>query len=385
MWVGAIVAIVISAILSAKNPPISTTQVPETALEGALWLSSWLGFGVVGALVVTNRPANRIGWILCGITFTLGLTLFASSYARYALVTRAGELPFGSFAAWVATWLLIPMVFLVVALVALFPNARTETRWSRRLLRSGAAVAFLMATSFAVRPGPVEGDTPPNNPLGIAGTKPFFDTAIQVLGIALGAVAFGILLEAIVRFRRSSGIERQQFRWFVSAVAAFPILFFGAIALEEVIGYEAFDPVVIAFMLWGNGTAIAIGLAVTRHGLYDIDRVLSRTISYGLLTATLVLVYVFLVFLLRELLPFEGQLPVAASTLAIAALFGPLRKRLQAWVDRRFNRSRYDAARTIESFASRLGNDLDLEDLKRDLRSTALEVMQPESAAVWLR
>ena len=162
-------------------------------------------------------------------------------------------------------------------------------------------------------------------------------------------------------------------------------MFFGAIALEEGIGYEAFDPVVIAFMLWGNGTAIAIGLAVTRHGLYDIDRVLSRTISYGLLTATLVLVYVFLVFLLRELLPFEGQLPVAASTLAIAALFGPLRKRLQAWVDRRFNRSRYDAARTIESFASRLGNDLDLEDLRRDLRSTAVEVMQPESAAVWLR
>ncbi len=124
---------------------------------------------------------------------------------------------------------------------------------------------------------------------------------------------------------------------------------------------------------------------MTRHGLYDIDRVLSRTISYGLLTATLVLVYVSLVFLLRELLPFEGQLPVAASTLAIAALFGPLRKRLQAWVDRRFNRSRFDAARTIESFASRLGNDLDLEDLRHDLRSTAVEVMQPESAAVWLR
>ena len=221
MWVAAIVAIVVGAFLSERNPPISTTQVPETALEGALWLSAWIGFGVVGALVVTNRPTNRIGWILCGITFTLGLTLFASSYARYALVTRAGELPIGSFTAWLATWSFVPLVFLVIVLVALFPSATAETQWGRRLLWIGAVFAFLTAFTFAVRPGPVEGDTPPNNPLGIAGTKPFFDSAIQVLGLGLGAVAIGVLIEAIVRFRRSSGVERQQFRWFVSAVAAF--------------------------------------------------------------------------------------------------------------------------------------------------------------------
>jgi len=385
MWVAGLAAIAVSAYLSTKNPPISTTQTPESAVEGALWLSAWIGFGLVGALLVTSRPRNRIGWILCGITFTLGLALFAAAYARYALVTRAGTLPVGAVAAWLATWTFVPLVFLVIALVALFPSGSTHSGAARWILRIGALVALLTALAFAFRPGPIQGDTPPSNPLGISGTKPFLDNAIQILGTALGAVALAALIDGIVRFRRSSGIERQQFRWFILAVAAFPVLFFGSLVIEELVGYETFDPVVIAFMLWGNGTAIAIGLAVTRHGLYDIDRVISRTVSYGLLTASLAVVYVALVFVLRELLPFQGQVPVAASTLVIAALFGPLRRRLQEWVDRRFNRSRFDAARTIESFSSRLTTHLDLDDLSRDLRSTAVEVMQPASATLWLR
>ncbi|MCA1736882.1 MAG: hypothetical protein LC739_12500 [Actinobacteria bacterium] len=206
MWFAGLAAIAVSAYLSTKNPPISTTQTPESAVEGALWLSAWIGFGLVGAFLVTSRPRNRIGWILCGITFTLGLTLFAAAYARYALVTRAGALPFGAVAAWLATWTFVPLVFLVIALVALFPSGSAHSGAARWILRIGALVALLTAMAFAFRPGPVEGDTPPSNPLGISGTKPFLDNAIQILGTALGAVALAALIDGIVRFRRSSGL-----------------------------------------------------------------------------------------------------------------------------------------------------------------------------------
>lgn len=183
MWLSAIVAIVVSAYLSTKNPPISTTQTPETFTEGVLWVSAWIGFGLVGALVVTSRARNRIGWILCGITFSLGSTLFSSAYARYALVTRAGDLPLGSVAAWLATWAFAPLVFLVIALVVFFPSGSIHTQWSRWTLRLSASTALLIAIAYALRPGPIEGDTPPNNPLGIAGAKPFFDSVIQGLGV----------------------------------------------------------------------------------------------------------------------------------------------------------------------------------------------------------
>jgi hypothetical protein len=254
------------------------------------------------------------------------------------------------------------------------------------VLVSVATLAAALAACYALRPGPIEGNTPPHNPLGLIGTKPFFDSAIEILSVGLGVVAVATLIDAIRRFRRSTGVERQQFRWFVFAMASFPVLFFSALFLEEaVLGPDRFDPVVIAFALWGNGTAVAIGLAVTRHGLYDIDRVISRTVSWGLLTAVLATAYLISIFVLRELLPLEGQVPVATSTLAIAALFGPLRNRVQGWVDRRFNRARYDAALTIESFAARLHNAVDLDDLSRSLRSTATTIMQPKVAGVWIK
>lgn len=219
------------------------------------------------------------------------------------------------------------LVLLVIALVVVFPSGSATTDVSQWTLRFAGAFAFMSVVSFALRPGPVEGDTPPDNPLGLSGTKPFFDSAIEVLSVGLGAIAVLALVDAIIRFRRARGVERQQFRWFVFAMASFPLLFFTSLAIEEaVIEYDGFDPVVVALALWGNGTAIAIGLAVTRHGLFEIDRIISRTLSFGLLTAALAGVYLALVFVMRELLPFLGQLPVAASTLAIAALFGPLRR-----------------------------------------------------------
>jgi hypothetical protein len=194
------------------------------------------------------------------------------------------------------------------------------------------------------------------------------------------------VVDLFVRFRRARGVERQQFRWFLMAIATFPILFIAAVILEEqVLGYEGFDPVVLAFALWGNGTAAAIGLAVTRHGLYEIDRIISRTVTYGLVSAVLIGVYLATVFVLGSLPPLQGELAVAGSTLLAAALFNPLRRRIQNAVDRRFNRSRFDRERTMEAMSRRLSSEVDLGELGRDLERVAGQTMQPVTVSVWVR
>ncbi len=386
MWLLGVAAIVAGALFASRNSPISSTQSPESAIEGAIWVSGWFGFGLVGAMLVTSRPKNRIGWILCGITFCLGVSLFLSAYGRYALVTQPGALPFGSAAAWLATWTFQPLIFLVLALVVLFPGGSARTRLGRWTLRLLLLLGGLQVVAYAIRPGPIEGDTPPNNPLGIPGTNSFLDPAIEAIATLIGAVALVAMVDLILRYRRSRGVERQQFRWFVAAVAAFPLLFFAALALEElVLGYEGFDPVVVVFALWGNGTAAAIGFAVTRHGLYEIDRIISRTVSYTLIAVVLGAVYAGGVLGLPTLIPNAGDLAVAASTLTAVALFSPLRRRVQYLVDRRFNRRRYDADKEVEAFASRLRNEVDLATVTGDLRSVVVRTVEPVTATVWLR
>ncbi|MGH8948540.1 MAG: hypothetical protein ACRDXF_06725, partial [Acidimicrobiia bacterium] len=282
MWLSGLTMIVLAAFLNEVNPPISTGQPEESTVEGLIWLSTWVGFGLVGALVVSSRPGNRIGWLMCGITFGVGVDILAVEYSRFALVTEPGRWPLGESAAWVATWGFLPVVALVVALVLLYPSG-TPSRLGRWVLRAFLFVISIEALVYAIRPGPVQGDTPPDNPLGIPGARPVMDPAIEWLGTLLVAITIVAVLDAVLRFRRSSGVERLQFRWFVLAIVAFPIMFLAGNFLEgAVVGIEGFDPVVVMFALWGNGTAAAIGVAITRHGLYEIDRVISRTVGYVL-------------------------------------------------------------------------------------------------------
>lgn len=390
MWTVAVVCIVAAGVLSGRNPAPSTTEDVHVVSE-LIWMSSWLGFGVVGALVVSRRPRNRVGWILSGITFGVGLSLVAPAYARYGLVTAPGSVPAAEVAAWVAAWSFIPTVGLVVLLVLLFPDG--DVRSGRHRLLTVAALGLVAADSlvYALRPGPVEGDLPPNNPLGVDALDGVLQPATVILGNALGVLFVLAVGHAIMRFRRSRGVERQQFRWFALALAAFPILFMVAIALEEaVIGYDGFDPVVVAFFVCGNGLAVAIGVAVTHHGLYEIDRVLSRTVSYVALTAVLAGVYVAGVMGLGTLAravtgESGGDVLVAGSTLAVAGLSGPARRRIQRTVDRRFNRARYDGRRIVEEFASALRDEVDVEVLRSRMAATAHRTMQPDRVGVWLR
>ena len=359
MWLTGVAMIVLAAVLAEMNPPISTTQAQESALEGAIWLSTWVGFGLVGALVVSSRPTNRIGWVMCGITLAVGLSLFAGEYSRFALVTEPGSWPLGQPAAWVATWGFLPVVALVMTLVVMYPSG-DPSRFGRGILRAFLFVTLADALVFAFRPGPVQGDTPPDNPLGIPGTRDLLDPATEWLSTTLAVIALVAVVDLVIRFRRSSGVERLQFRWFVLAVAAFPVMFLAAGLLEElVVGVEGFDPVVIAFALWGNGTAVAIGIAITRHGLYEINRVISRTLGYALVVILLAAVYLGAVTWLTTLLPDQSDLAVAASTLGVAALFSPIRRLVLTRVDRRFNRSRYDAEKVMDEFSGSLRNVVD--------------------------
>lgn len=382
----ALSAIAAASVLAAINPPISTTEAPESALSGFIWVASWIGFGLVGALVISSRPRNRIGWLLVGITFSLGLTLFASAYARYALVTNPDPLPLGPAFAWLASWLSVAVPSLAVLLILSFPSGDVSTSLGRYVLRLFLALAAVDALAFAFRPGPVEGDTPPNNPLGIEGAGPVLNSIVEAMGTALAILGLLAVIDLAIRFRQARGAERQQFRWFVAAVATFPILFLSAIFLEEqVIGYEGFDPVVLAFFLCGNGVAVAIGVAITRHGLYEIDRIISRTVSYGLLTAATAGIYLGAVSLLSSILPTQGQVAVAGSTLLTAAVFNPLRRRLQVIIDRRFNRARFDREATLEEFSRRLANELALRDVATELVALTRTAMEPAQLSVWLR
>jgi hypothetical protein len=345
-----------------------------------------VGFGLVGAIVVTRQPRNRIGWILCWITLQVGLSVFIPAYARYGLETVTTDLPLASIAAWLGTWFFLPVTILVVSLVVLFPTGRAETALGRWALRAFVAVASVEMIAYALRPGPVEGDTPPNNPLGIPGTQSFFDPLIERLGLLLAFIAVLAAVDLVIRYWRSSGVERLQFRWFATAIAAFPIMFLTAVVLEEtLLGYEGLDPVVLVFALWGNGAAAAIGIAVTRHGLYEIDRLVSRTVSYAVIAVLLAGVFGAGVVGLQMLLPSSNDLAIAASTLAVAALFSPLRRRVQATVDRRFNRRRYDAEHMVEGFTVKLRDTVDLSTVDNELQDLVIRTMEPAVVAVWLR
>jgi hypothetical protein len=386
MWVLGLAGMAVAALLSDRNPPISTIQPPDDVFSGIVWLSSFVGFGVVGALVVSSRPSNRIGWILSGITFSVGVGVFAAAYGRYALVTAPGTLPLGRSAAWLTGWGVVVPVTLAVVLVLLYPTGSTTSIMGRFVTRAFLSLAALDAVAYALRPGPVEGDTPPNNPLGIPGANRFLSPMISFLGIALALLFIAGVFDLFVRFRRSRGSERQQFRWFFAAFAAFPILFVLGNLLEEGIpGWNGFDPMVVIFPLWGIGTATAIAVAITRHGLYEIDRIISRTVSYSVVVALLGAVYVVGVTLLTSLLPEQSQLVVAAITLAVAALFNPVRRRVQVGVDRRFNRSRYDTQRVMARFADSLRDQVDSEKVVQGWVGVVSDTMQPATVGVWVR
>jgi hypothetical protein len=345
-----------------------------------------LGFGAfagVGTLIALRRPGNAVGWVLLGTAI-----FFAAGEAGEAYVADPPH-PGQVWVAWLSTfttnvWFSLALIFLPL----LFPHGRLPSpRW-RPVVWLGVAQLVLGTVAAAIAPGDLElrQSSGIDNPLGVEGG---LADVVNTASVVLGAVTVVLAAASVVvRLRRARGAERQQLKWFAyvgSLMLASLLVAAASLLAPERLGDT------VGTVGWGLflilvtfGLPLAIGAAILRHRLYDIDVVINRTLVYGGLTATLAAAYLVLVLLISLAIGRSG-LAVAVSTLAVAALFGPARARIQAGVDRRFYRRRYDATQTLEAFGGRLRDELDLEALASDLRGVVADTVQPAHVSLWLR
>jgi hypothetical protein len=298
---------------------------------------AFTAFMVVGAVIVAHRPGNALGWIFSAIGLLSSVGVLTMEYAEYAYLTNPGSPPGAAAAAWFSWWWLPILGLIFVFTPLLFPTGRLPSpRW---------------------------------RPVAVTG--------------GLAACMAAAVVSVVLRFRRSEGVERQQLKWFTSAAAL--------MLLVQLATMTVLPDGVAGDLLFGLSIAlvpIAAGVAILRYRLYDIDRLINRTLVYAALTAVLGAVYAGLVLALGLLGGVGGELPswaVAAATLAVATLFQPLRRRVQTAVDRRFNRRRYDAARTVEAFSARLRDQVDLDTLAAELLTGVEQTVEPTTVSLWLR
>jgi hypothetical protein len=350
-----------------------------------------IGFSTVGVVITPRLPRlNPIGWLFCMIGLVGGVRLFVAEYAIVTLLAEPGSLPSrlpgGATLAWVSSWVWVFHLGLFVLLALLFPDGRApSSRW-RPLVWGSGVVVVAGTVSVALWPETARGFDLVNHPLG---TEIATDSInpVETIVYALGLIAAASLL---ARLRGSKGVERQQVKWFTYAVAV--------LATSATLAYVVSEPMGVVWLEWVSsvlvvvgivGLPVAVGMAIMRYHLYNIDFIINRTLVYGSLTAVLAVLYfgsiVVLQLLFRALTGEGSQLVVVASTLAIAALFNPLRNRIQGFIDRRFYRRKYDAAKTLAAFSVKLRDETHLDALRDDLVGVVRETMQPAHVSLWLR
>jgi hypothetical protein len=380
---------IIDLVLVALNSSQPDVHIPEPWLAHSV---SAVAFSTIGAVVGSRRPENPIGWLFCAIGVFAAIVLLSSEYAAYALLAQPDSLPGGLAMVWIRAWVWVPYVGLFVLLFLVFPEGWPQSRvlrWFTILVLFVIAYGTILA---AFSPGPIDAiGGAVDNPLGMealqgVGTNSAVGPVESVLYV-LGIVAAGSLFG---RMRRARGVERQQIKWFAYATV---VLVGGAVLAFSV--SEATDVSwlgEIGFVLTMIGLAglpMAMGIAVLRYRLYNIDRIINRTLVYGLLTAALVAIYFGGIVVLQQIFVLltgeKSTLAIVASTLLIAALFTALRRRIQSFIDRRFYRKKYDARKTLEAFSNQLRNETDLEALSDDLVGVVRETMQPAHVSLWLR
>jgi hypothetical protein len=385
LWAFSLALTALSLLLLVLNH--SHPDVPVYAFWAENVLFS-VGFSTVGAVIVPRMPPeNPIGWLFCAIGLLWAVLHYSGQYAIYTLQAAPGSLPAGELASWVYSWLWVLGLGLSVFLSLLFPNGRfLSGRW-RWFARLSALLTLVGAVLAAFSPGRIVLGLPGiRNPLGIE-VLPNAYVPVQVLMLVLIAVAAASLL---MRWMYARGVERQQTKWFTYTTAE--------AASGAILKYVISEPLDLVWLGWVGqalvliglaGIPISMGIAITRYRLYEIDLIINRTLVYGSLTATLVALYfVGIVVLQRVFVLLTGQqstLAVVASTLLIAALFNPLRSRIQSFIDRSFYRRKYDAAKTLERFSMKLRDETDLEALSGDLVRVVRETMQPAHVSLWLR
>jgi hypothetical protein len=361
------------------------TQFPATLVMAVL-------FPFVGALIAARHPGNPIGWIFCGIGLSEAITTLAGPYAIYTLVTAPGALPGGALMSWIVIWLWLPGFVLLAFLLLLFPSGRLlSPRWSWAGWCAGLGT-LLVVLNEASAGWPLRGpDLIPYFSKEFAGGTVY--QAITATGAALIIGSFiAAIISLVLRFRRSRGVERQQLKWFTYTTVLAALVLVVNIVMNPFVDNvnRSLLNTVLAILeaITFATIPVAVGIAVLTYRLYDIDIIIRRTLVYSILTVTLGLVYIGCILLSRALVaPLTGgsELAIVASTLAIAALFNPLRHRIQQLIDKRFYRRKYDAAKVLAAFGATVRDETDLERLTGELLRVVDETMQPEFVGLWLR
>jgi hypothetical protein len=361
-------------------------------LEDTLFVMS---SSIVGAVIISRSdPRNLVGWLFCITGLLWGAGFFVAEYAIRTLLAVPGSLPFGEAAAWIFSWLWVPNFGLLIFLVLLFPDGRLPTSGWRWFAWVSVLSVLAGAVLGAFSPGSIVALGPIHNPLGIEGLPNTYEP-VQALMLALVLLATTSLF---VRLRRTRGVEHHQIKWFAYTAATAASGAIVTYTLSTVVGARWLELAGFVVLTIGVvGVPISMGIAIMRYRLYDIDLVINRTLVYGSLTALLAAGYFGSILLLQGIgslvfqVPFrtltgqDTQLANVAATLAMAALFNPLRRRIQAFIDRRFYRRKYDARKTLEAFSATLRDETELDALSDDLVGVVRETMQPAHVSLWLR
>jgi hypothetical protein len=382
----------------ARSAPVPSSWGTSQNLSGLLLIVPFLAFPLVGALIASRRHHNPIGWICLAVGLLWMLIAMIDSYSYYGLA-RPGSVPFPMGIYALSEWLWVPAVGLVgTYLLLLFPDGRLPSRRWRPLGWLSGAVIVLLSAAVLLAPGPLESLEGVRNPFGLE-EHPWITTAGYIFLPLFPLCILASVVSLVSRYRRSGGEEREQIKWIAFAASFVGLMYLVAMVASAMFPSEEswFAPGsplwldLLSYAALASFTAIpiAVGFAVLKYRLYNIDLLINRTLVYGSLTAMLVALYFGSIVMLQRLfVVLTGErttLAVVASTLVIAALFSPLRRRIQGFIDRRFYRSKYDAAKTLETFSAKLRDETDLEVLNTELVGVVRETMQPAHVSLWLR
>jgi hypothetical protein len=384
LWALCLALTALSLLLSALNLSHPGTHVYDYWLTNTTVVIDV----TVGALVASRRPENPVGWLVCLYSLAISMSYFSSEYAIYALLAQPHSLPAGEVLVWISSWMLSVTVGVQVFSLLLFPTGRLPSwRW-RWVAWLTVAVTLIGMISSAFSSGPLDGLGPIRNPLGMEGFSGVYDV---VRSIMFPLLFLAVASSLLARLHRAVGVERQQLKWLAYAAATLPVGIILIIIPGAIDTPPWFEWAGVAFFVAaGAGIPISMGIAILRYRLYDIDVVINRTLVYGSLTAMLALVYFGGVTATQAIFETltgqeqQSQLAIVASTLVIAALFNPLRRRIQGFIDRRFYRRKYDAAKILEAFSAKLRDETDLDALNDELVGVVRETMQPAHVSVWL-
>ncbi len=363
-------------ILDVTANPITAEETLTELLTSFAALAAVLGFVVVGFYLSHRLPANAVGWVLAGFGLFFTFTFVLEDAVAKSMVSGSAR----EWVAWGSSWTwVISGALLAIYLPLLFPDGRlpsNQWRWLPRV--AGGAIAMIVVANALS----VEATAPVRNPMGIPELTDLLDL-VGLIGFAsyAGCIA-GAAISVVGRFKRSHGIARRQMLLFVASAA---IVAIGIGASYTLYQLERPDLANLAVGFVSLTVPAAVGMAVLRHRLYDLGRIFKRTVSYTVLGMVLLGVYWAGILALQAVLDADDSLSVAASTLAAAAAFGPARSRIQAFIDRRFDRARYDAGKVVDAFSSRLSQQVDLDELNLDLAAVVESTLRPTAVSVWVR